>query len=248
MTAALAGLRELARSPFWPLLPLAFAAWASLILLDPVLMLPRICSVSAMLPADFGLHSAASLLASWLLMVVATMSLLLHRPIQHVWNRSLRGRRLRATVEFAAGYVGLWIAAAALLTLLSIVLRSVLTGPAILPFLAGIALALLWQGSPAKRRLLNASHALQPLPAFGLAAEWASLRFGVTNAAACVGSCWALMLLPLLAGPAHIAVMMVVALVMLCERHATPRDVRASPPFLAAGTSVALASLAWALW
>ena len=50
--------------------------------------------------------------------------------------------------------------------------------------------------------------------------------FGITHAVWCVGSCWALMLLPLLVSHGHIAVMAAVALWLAAERLDRPRTPR----------------------
>ena len=60
-------------------------------------------------------------------------------------------------------------------------------------------LAAFWQFSPFKRKCLRACHRSVPLPLVRMKAEVASIRFGVRNGSACVGSCWALMLVMLTA-------------------------------------------------
>jgi predicted metal-binding membrane protein len=80
--------------------------------------------------------------------------------------------------------------------------------------------------SPVKQRCLNRLHAHPPLAAFGTAADLAALRFGSTHALWCVGSCWALMLLPLLIGYGHLGVMCAVALWLAAERLDDPQPLR----------------------
>jgi predicted metal-binding membrane protein len=82
----------------------------------------------------------------------------------------------------------------------------------------------LWQITPAKALFLNRCHALRPLPAFGLAADIGSFRYGIQIAAPCVAACWAIMLLPLASDAAHIVVMAMTAVLMLSERYSGAFD------------------------
>ena len=53
--------------------------------------------------------------------------------------------------------------------------------------------------SPIKQRCLNRCHADPEISAFGVAADIDALRFGTMHGIWCAGSCWALMLCPMLA-------------------------------------------------
>ena len=79
-------------------------------------------------------------------------------------------------------------------------------------------IALIWQFSPIKQRCLNRCHAHAELAAFGPAADIGALRFGLTHGVWCAGSCWALMLLPLLVSRGHVAAMAAVSLWLFSER------------------------------
>jgi predicted metal-binding membrane protein len=93
-------------------------------------------------------------------------------------------------------------------------------GPAAL---VGI-IAFVWQCSPIKQRCLNRGHNHRELAAFGLAADLDALRFGTTHALWCVGSCWALMLFPMLLPAGHLAGMAVVSFLMISERLEQPQQ------------------------
>ena len=87
-------------------------------------------------------------------------------------------------------------------------------------------MAFVWQCSPIKQRCLNRSHNRRELAAFGIAADLDALRFGITHGAWCVGSCWALMLFPIMVSQGHIAAMAAVSFVMLSDRLEQPRPLR----------------------
>jgi len=252
--AAFAGLRELARGPFWILPGIALAAWVPLVVYDQALMLPRLCGVSDVgaflsvgLPSALAFTSAGAIALSSVLMVAAMTAPLLHRPLSQVWAMSFAERRLRAVLLFALGFSAAWFIAITMLILGAFALRSLLDAGPFVPFLLVLGVAIVWRGTSWRRQCLNRCHALPPLPAFGFAAEWGSVRFGVANACACIGACWPLMLLPFVAGAAHLYVMAVAAAVMFFERHVTPRAARTEAPFLLAGFSVVLASVVVAL-
>jgi len=169
------------------------------------------------------LRSAASLAAGWALMLAAMMLPLLTAPVRHVHDRSFARRRGRAIALFIGGYAAAWMGAGAVLLALAAAARPLAHGSP-LPLAAATIVALVWQASPVKQRCLNRCHAQPELAAFGLAAEVGALRFGLTHGAWCVGSCWALMLLPLLVARGHVAAMAAVTLLMIAERleRATP--------------------------
>lgn len=251
MTAALAGLREMARGPFWILPGIALAAWVPLVVFDQALLLPRLCGVgdvgaffSVGVPSALAFNSAGAIALSSVLMVVAMTAPLLNRPLAQVWAMSFAERRLRAVALFALGFAMAWLLAIAVLILSAVALRTMLDERPLLPFLLVLGAAIVWQGTSWRRQCLNRCHARPALPAFGFAAEWGSVRFGLTNAGACIGACWPLMLLPFVAGAAHLYVMAVAATVMFAERHAVPRAARTDPALVLAGSIVVLASTA----
>ena len=130
------------------------------------------------------------------LMLTAMMGPLLIPALRHVHARSLPRNRWPAMTLLIAGCAATWWAVAAALQ--QAAAFSAARAPAA-PLLFGLLAALAWQASPAKQRCLNRHHAHPPIAAFGPAAWLDPLRYGVTHALWCAGSCWALMLLPLLA-------------------------------------------------
>jgi predicted metal-binding membrane protein len=163
---------------------------------------------------------------AWLLMLLAMMPPLLAQPMRHLWDRSLRRRRKRAVALFVAAYATVWMATGLVLLVAAILLRA-LAGAGFLPSLAlAIAIALLWQATPAKQTCLNRCHRLPRLSAFGLAADLDCLRYGLVAARWCVATCWASMLVPLLADGIHVLLMAVVSVLLLAERQAPARPAR----------------------
>jgi predicted metal-binding membrane protein len=75
-----------------------------------------------------------------------------------------------------------------------------------------------WQVSPGKQWCLNGCHRRPALAAFFAAADRDAGRFGLAHGAACVGACWALKLLPLIAGAGHLVAMAAVTLLVFAER------------------------------
>jgi predicted metal-binding membrane protein len=166
------------------------------------------------------------LAVAWLLMLLAMMPPLLAQPIRHLWDRSLRRRRKRAVALFVAAYAAVWTLAGLVLLVAAILLRA-LAEARLLPSLAlAIAIALLWQATPAKQTCLNRCHRLPRLSAFGLAADLDCLRYGLVAARWCVATCWALMLVPLLADGVHVLLMAVVSVLLLAERQTPARPAR----------------------
>jgi predicted metal-binding membrane protein len=155
--------------------------------------------------------------ANWLLMLAAMMAPILIAPIQFLRGTGLARRRTRSTLLFTAGYTSVWALAGVPMLLLAAALRS--SG---LPAAAVLAIALVWQCSPAKQRCLNGCHTMRELAAFGRAADIDALAFGATQGAWCMGSCWCWMLLPLLLTSGHVAAMGTAAVLIFCERLENP--------------------------
>lgn len=161
--------------------------------------------------------SPASLALGWALMLAAMMLPLLSAPVRHVRARSFAQRRARAIMLFIIGYAMIWMATGLALLSLSVMMQLIPLESSLLVALVAL-IALVWQFSPFKQCCLNHGHAHPELAAFGAAADIDALRFGFTHAVWCVGSCWTLMLLPLLVSHRHIAVMTAVALWLAAER------------------------------
>lgn len=169
------------------------------------LNLPAYCTASARLigPGWAGLELAlvlnppGGLAAAWLVMLLAMMPPLLERPLA-----SIGGRGPAAAGLFLLGYGAVWMAAGAILVLLTIALRA--------PLAVAALAALAWQVSPWKRFCLERCEALP--------GARDPLRFGLSHGGWCVGAGWALMALPLAVETGHFAAMALVLVVLLAER------------------------------
>jgi predicted metal-binding membrane protein len=171
------------------------------------------------------MNPISSLTAGWALMLIAMMSPTLITPISHILRRSFKRQRARSVTHFVAGYAAIWMAAGGVLIAVMLMLN-LLVPQSYLPAVVVGMMALVWQCSPVKQRCLNRGHNHSELAAFGLAADMDALRFGITHGVWCVGSCWALMLFPMLLPHGHFAAMAVVAFVMTSERLEQPRPLR----------------------
>ena len=167
------------------------------------------------------MNPISSLVIGWTVMLIAMMLPTLIQPIHHVRERSFKRRRLRSVALFVAGYAVIWMLAGALLLTTIMVLNWVLPGSYLPPIIVG-TIALVWQCSPTKQRCLNRSHNHRALKAFGVAADLDALRFGIAHGVWCVGSCWALMLLPMVITEGHLAAMAAVSFLMISERLERP--------------------------
>jgi predicted metal-binding membrane protein len=207
----------------------SLVAWSVLALGDSGFTLPAFCSAEALrgvpLSVSFDLalvfNSPAQLAAGWALMLAAMMSPLLIVPLRHAHDRSFARRRARAMLLFVAGYMAVWMTAGVGLQAMALAARWAAPEP-LLCFGLAAAAAALWQVSPAKQWCLNRCHRQPHLAAFGAAADRDAFEFGLTNGASCIGACWALMLLPLLAGHGHIFAMIAVTLFIFAERLESP--------------------------
>jgi predicted metal-binding membrane protein len=168
-----------------------------------------------------AMNPPSSLMAGWALMLVAMMFPTLIAPIGHIVERSFKHRRAWSVALFILGYAAIWMAAGVVSLSVRLAL-SLLVPRSLLPaVVVGIA-AFVWQCSPIKQRCLNRNHNHRELAAFGFAADLDVLRFGVTHGLWCVGSCWALMLFPMLLPEGHLAAMAAVSLLMISERLEQP--------------------------
>jgi predicted metal-binding membrane protein len=187
--------------------------------------MPGATSWKASLSLLMTLNPPASLALGWAVMLAAMMAPLLIAPVRHVRNSSFARARARAIALFVAGYAAVWMLAGVVLQALALAAR--LAAPESSAPLALVAMiALVWQFSPAKQRCLNRGHAHSELAAFGPAADIDALCFGLRHGVWCVGSCWALMLLPLLVARAHVAAMAAMSLWLFAERLDRPMPPR----------------------
>lgn len=214
-----------------PVLLVSATAWAALLFNPGSAMTLAHCPITdpGAPPASFqmllAMNPVSSLAAGWALMLAAMMSPTLIAPISHVRERSFKRRRGRSVTLFVVGYAAIWAAAGVALLGAALVL-GLLLPRSYLPAVGVGIIAFVWQCSPVKQRCLNRGHNHRELAAFGTAADLDALRFGVTHGVWCVGSCWALMLFPMLLPQGHFAGMAAAAFVMISERLEQPRPLR----------------------
>lgn len=227
-------MRAAARRPEAWLVVLAAtsaAAWAAVALGGSDMAVPIVCSASlggvppGSLDLAFGpslglaLNPPLRLAGDWALMLVAMMAPAIILPLRHVHDRSFARRRVRAMLLFCAGYAAVWFGAGVVLQAMALAAWWIAPAASIA---VAAAVALVWQISPAKQWCLNRCHRRPELAAFGAAADGDAAAFGIAHGAACVGACWSLMLLPLLAGAAHGPAMVAAALFIWAERLEAP--------------------------
>jgi predicted metal-binding membrane protein len=212
-----------------PVLLIAAITWILLLVEPGGVVLHAHCpapnSRAMPLPASFqmlrAMNPPGSVAAGWALMLVAMMSPVLIPPICHIRLRSFTHRRARSVVLFIAGYAAIWTALGGVLLAIELAVKLFAPQSYLPP--AGLALiALVWQFSPIKQRCLNRCHAHTELAAFGAAADFDALRFGMTQGIWCAGSCWALMLFPMLLPRGHVVAMAAAALLIWSERLEQP--------------------------
>ena len=180
--------------------------------------IPALLAVGAVLP------SFPALALGWLAMTLAMMPLLVAGPLAHVRRCSLPRRRARAMGLFALGYGMCWAMAGVVLAPAALLL-AILLGPGASAVLV-LGAALIWSASPVAQLAHNRCHRNLRIGAFGPAADRDCLRQGVTTGMACVATCWPWMLLPALAGKAHLAAMAAVMAFLLAARLAPAGPVR----------------------
>jgi predicted metal-binding membrane protein len=163
---------------------------------------------------------AGTMAAGWAIMLVAMMLPVLSAPVRHVIQRSLAARRVRAVALFVAGYAALWLAAGVPLVAVSLAARSS-ASPLTAAGLVALGV-LVWQASPLKQVCLNRLHGHPALAAFGLAADVDALRFGLWHGFWCVGSCFGVMLLPMLFPSLHLLGMVLASFWMWGEQLERP--------------------------
>jgi predicted metal-binding membrane protein len=199
------------------------AAWAALVVGDSGMIGAPICSSTWLSGAPTSMTLAlaidppARIAAGWLLMTVAMMAPLTMAPLVHVRWRSFARRRGSSTLLFLAGYGFAWMLAGVALETVALGVR-VAAPDSAAPVAGGMLAALGWQVSPAKQVCLNRCCRRPALAAFGSVAIRDAVSFGLAQGVWCVGGCWALMLIPLLAGQMQLPAMAVVAMLVFSER------------------------------
>lgn len=167
----------------------------------------------------------------WLFMVIAMMFPLLSDPIRQVWTRNFPRKRLTGIFAFLTTYISVWMLIGMVLSAIAAFMQQHSNDNEWLSLGAALSIILLWQSSPWKQACLNHCHILPRISPFGLAAERDCGYYGFVKGAWCVGSCWALMLLPMLAMKSGTLVMLIASVVMFIEQLLPSRPVRWQLPY-----------------
>ena len=174
-----------------------------------------------MVMPEHATHATDQFATQWLVMVLAMTPPLLIREIGGAWRSSLRRTRYLTVASFVIGYGAVWIIAGQVLaTLLAMMTQN--TGYIVVSAIV----AVLWHGSPARQRRLNACHRAPTLRVFGLAAQWDSIRYGMRSGGNCVAACILVMLLTFMVAKYHFAMMAIAAVGMTIERYLPARHPR----------------------
>jgi predicted metal-binding membrane protein len=197
---------------------------AVILLIAAVAWLAVIAQVRGMsaMGATMGLGLLA-FVGVWTLMMGAMM-LPSVAPVAVLYERSVSDNRVLRLASFAAGYIIVWGLAGVPAFGLAALLSSVaMDHPQTARFMAaGIFLILgLYQVSPLKNVCLR--HCRSPLMSLIHYANYRGalrdLRAGSHHALYCLGCCWALMLVLVVAGIMNLFVMVVLAAVILIEKY-----------------------------
>lgn len=158
--------------------------------------------------------NVALALSDWLIMVIAMMTPLLAQASRSVAERTLRRHAPFAVLVLHGGYLMAWGAAGIILLNFAAVLQSA-SGPGTPLILA--AATLVWHSSEARSRLMAVCHRRPALHGLGWTTLTGCFLGGVRIGLACVGVCWAMMLLVMTMHD-HFGPMVVVGGLVLAER------------------------------
>lgn len=165
----------------------------------------------------------SDMMTAWILMVLAMMLPKLISPVQYIYARSLKRRRLWLCLLFVLSYTIVWTVMGVMMNAVILGFNLLFPGGSYIPALIVGIIALIWQFSPVKQRCLNRGHDHRSVAAFGWAADRDVLRFGAVHGLWCIGSGWALMLFPMLLPEGHNLAMVLVTVIMISEHMEHPR-------------------------
>ncbi|HEY2767000.1 MAG TPA: DUF2182 domain-containing protein [Solirubrobacteraceae bacterium] len=232
----------LRRRPTFAAELLLLSAWAALLALLVAEALARAvpsatplwwCTVGAMPGMASGSGAAggqsvpaaiAAGMPMWALMSSAMMLPAALPAVRHVAVNSLCWRRGRAIAEFLAVYLAIWVAYG-VLALGALAWTGRVRSAIVLAFALAVAAA--WQLTDHKLRALRACHRSSPLPPRGWRASAGVARFGLRNGGACLGSCWAIMLVGALATSGRLLWMLALT-ALVCAEKLSNRPLRAT--------------------
>ncbi|MER9228940.1 DUF2182 domain-containing protein [Mesorhizobium sp. M0664] len=210
----------------WPLLLVTVLGWALTVGSNIIPTMPDLClagtsgqTITARAEAALAGGDLTVVALSWCAMLMGMMAPLLAAPLLHVWQSNLRHRRWRVSLLFLLPYLMVWVAVGVVLIPIAFLMQA-----SFMPALLGGTVTLIWQITPLKQMSLNACH---QLPGPSVDGEFSALRFGLSHARACVGTCWAFMLLAIVVtGPIHWVVMATIVSFSIFERRHVPRPPR----------------------
>lgn len=233
MTATLALRRASWHHPEAGVAGVAAVAWLAL--------LASVAGPQAIRDLHEQAHRSAPLLAGaggWMLMTAAMMVPAALPVARNHALGALWTRRQRTLGIFFAGYLTVWAAFGGLA--FGAVKLSALPESILLP--AVLLIAAFWELAPTKWRAVRACHLVSPLPPRGVRADSACARAGLVYGWRCLGGCWAVMLAMVVAGHAHIGLMVLLATVVAAEK-LLARPSRFAVPIAAALAGAALVSI-----
>jgi predicted metal-binding membrane protein len=213
-----------------PLLIVSLSAWALLVFkADSGSPVASCCPAATMRGAlnaasvhmMLAMNPIPSLALGWLIMLAAMMAPLLATPLRYVIDRSIVKRRVRSVALFVIGYLAVWMMAGVLILGLALIALS-FNQRLFVPEIIVIIAAFIWQSSPWKQLCINRGHVHGSISAFGTVADIDTLRFGLAHGGWCVGSCWALMLLPETMGSWHLVTMAGATVWLIAEKIERP--------------------------
>lgn len=141
-------------------------------------------------------------LPGWTLMAVAMMGPVALPAVRHVGLNSIRRRREWAMALFVGVYVGVWVAFGVVVLAGERLTRKTFSVDARTLLVVALAASAGWQLTRAKRRALLRCRRTVALPPAGYRADSGCARFAFQQGWRCVTSCWALMTVMVLVGPA----------------------------------------------
>ncbi|WP_299682068.1 DUF2182 domain-containing protein [uncultured Dokdonia sp.] len=164
----------------------------------------------------------SGLMIGWIIMVVAMMLPKLISPIEHIYLKSLKRKRISSIILFITGYVFIWTIVGLFMNLIIVTLTNKMPGSYIPALIIG-GIAIVWQFSPIKQRFLNLGHDHRAIKAFGWSASKDACLFGMEHGIWCFGSGWALMWFPMLLPQGHNLAMLLVMFMMVSEHMEQPQ-------------------------
>ena len=204
----------------WAILVSSFLFWI-ILLFDPLNLLNgQSCHIATTETSEAS--SFSGLMIGWTLMVLAMMLPKLISPIEHIFDRSLKRKRISSSLIFIAGYTLVWVILGFFMNLVIVALHSKMPGSYIPALVIG-GIALIWQFSPIKQRFLNRGHDHRAIKTFGWSASGDAFNFGLEHGIYCFGAGWALMWFPMLLPQGHNLAMLLVMFIMVSEHMEHPQ-------------------------